>query len=137
MTKNAPPVTHRFKIDRSRWASGSRSWTTSLYNNEETDPEAAQGAMCCLGFLAESCRVQKKARAGVSYPSALPYNERGVKKLWSLLKINDPENADPKRLEKAFAEVNDAEDGGRVKREQRLTKMFREIGIQVKFSGTY
>lgn len=128
---------HKFRIDRARWACARPHG-----DNDDTALLNAQGQMCCLGFLAESCGVSAKNRLDVGYPSSLNSADvRGAKKLASLINDTYDEGGFEvkvavKHHEEDFININDHEyiDSSR---EAKLAKMFAENGIKVQFYGKY
>jgi hypothetical protein len=116
---------HKFTIDRATWRHGHQTdddfGSTALLNE--------QGMQCCIGFLAESCGVSRKALRNVPVVDDLPIN--GAGKVYSRLGIDSDVPLGQ------FYSRNDSTKGNRIQREQKLTTMFRDLGIGVKFVGKY
>lgn len=112
-----------FTIDRSRWLNGhsNKVWSETSTLCSYTDKQ------CCMGFYAEACGVPRERLKGCGALAQLFDSERA--------KIHEELSS---QLAYDFYATNDAKNMSRDKREQVLTKRFKDkLGVKVKFVGRY
>lgn len=121
--KLLPPVLHQFEIDVDRWSHG-----TKYEMVQDNALRLANGKMCCLGFLAKSCGVKVNRMLNVPHPYDL--KQFATPKMNQLCPV---EEGQYHRIK--IDNLIDANDlpGTLVERKRLITKIFRELGIVVKF----
>ena len=110
----------RFTVRRSTWVRGGEGGDAQLLNG--------QGNMCCLGFAI--CQISKcipiKQLKGAGYPDEVFKRE-------SFLTVMDDGDVADNALTTKAASINDDTSISDTVRERRLTKLFRQHNIIVKF----
>ena len=110
-------------IDRRKWKRGVGESGLLMPKDSEYP-----GQMCCLGFLARETGHSRKSISGVATPEDLCKPKKFISE--HLLKANAHNN---RRCIKLMS-VNDSEQISDTKRESTLTKLFKKIGVNVKFT---
>jgi hypothetical protein len=126
---------HSFVIDERRW----------LHNEVEELEEYEgmlrneKGKMCCLGFFAQSCGVKPKNMKGLGMPADIEPLPRKLKEL--VLEAQPPQDDDGYEeivyhpTIQDLADTNDAEGLTLFRRKQRITRLFRDLGVAVTFTN--
>src|SRR5277367_909081 len=117
-----------FTVDRSKWLRGKGPEDSSLLNQK--------GKMCCLGFYAEACGLDRKFIRHLKSPAAavtaskedFTLHKSGV--IWKTELVN--RNGDSATCYQMMA-VNDNEDIKDDVRETKLTALFKKLNIKIKF----
>jgi hypothetical protein len=116
-----------FEVDRKTWYRGKGSAHSRLLNDE--------GQMCCLGFYAVAAGLPTDAIRRAACPSDVP------RALWKtkLTSMDETVPLLPEARDTNAAHIlmrmNDVEDVADEDREKRITDLFKQIGIDVKFVG--
>ena len=108
----------KFTVDRARWVNGSTSdhMGNSALLNEE-------GNMCCVGFLALACGLtEKQINLEPAFICVSQSAQRGRKRVIDAVEESD-------------VYVTNDDHGNARSRERKLTRLFRKIGVDVKFTG--
>jgi len=140
--KTLPPLTHEFTIDEAKWIHGTLGHPSHAYSalKIDDDEDEHDGKMCCLGFLARSCKVKMMHITNVSSPDEIPIEYRTRK--FTKLMFNDdgdPSTGDEPSLKEEtqkMMSINDIEGLTLTQRKNKLTKLFRSQGIGVTFVNT-
>jgi hypothetical protein len=139
-----PKIKHRFTIDRKRWARGQHK------DPVEKNPGVMmnqRGKMCPIGFYLTSLGAEPATLKGVSRPDKpgpLAFVEK--KAPWLLKKYDriyvdgvegaismDVTTCSPDAFE--IMSLNDDSDVSSDEREQEIADLFRQNGVQVRFTG--
>lgn len=127
-----------FVIDRAKW-----------YRGKYSQLLGSRDMKCCLGFYALACGVDKKTIRGLGSPSDVvnldvcptavsvdvtrrpnvKWETRLVKRVRSKFGAKDTSITDQLMV------INDSKSIDDVKRESKITSLFKKIGIKVKFKG--
>jgi hypothetical protein len=117
-------------IDRKKWYRGLMPSRSELLRKED-------GKMCCLGFMMKECGLQDHEIQGVAYPlqlclSGVPkYNEVFQKLFHKMYNDLIDHDRDSQECTSLIA-TNDGE-MPEEKRESKLKKIFKSIGVNVLF----
>jgi len=115
----------KFTVVRKNWARGGRN--TTLLNED--------GKRCCLGFLAKECGYADRDTAMTGLPSSLV--EETGKNFWPKSIVKKSSYNDFKMLVSDtclnIIGANDDKNLQGSDREEKLTKLFGSIGIEVEF----
>src|SRR4051812_29638612 len=128
-----PPIVHTFEIVESGWLHGHRenaAEQSALKLDDESSPDFCK--KCCLGFLAISCGYSETEIYGYCEPSDLSCDD--MKPLFRQLMMEDEEDGNgPKLIIDSLMVVNDSSGMTLKKRKAKLKKLFRSIGVNVRF----
>lgn len=132
-------------IKRSKWLRGKGEQASSLLNSRS-------GKMCCLGQYAESCGIKPDQMKNLASPAELLNYLGGsefVENVNGTLVKTKPQNIEWKTklvmgkptcydntvIASVMMSTNDDDDGEFTEeaREQKLTRLFKRIGVKVKF----
>jgi hypothetical protein len=128
-----------FVVNRKNWYRGKGMRHSRLLNNANN--------MCCLGFYALACGLDKKVirniqdplnavRITESNPKAMDSQYRNVLRksevIWNT-KLVPKNREDNSVLARKLMTVNDEKELSEEKREETLTKLFKKMGVEVKF----
>lgn len=124
-----------FTVKRSGWHRGKGGTDSALLTQH--------GAKCCVGFYAEACGIRRDALYRVGEFNEIDMREVPADFLEFDLDEPEKEHSDElarfygtHRIKDPFLDVyadNDDPDVSNEEREKRLTRRFREVGIQVTF----
>jgi len=125
----------KFTVERSKWLRGIGSEHSFLLRSTD-------GKMCCLGFLGLACGLDPERITNIDSPNGIPVSSsETARKEWSktvpeaegLFReyVKDNSVVCEQLMETNDMETNDSVDESH--REKALTKLFAEIGIEVKF----
>lgn len=114
----------KFTVRRKNWLRGKGD---ALLLNEN-------GSMCCLGFLGRACGLKKKDMLELGTPEDVDIEEpdKGTQFPYSIVDKHDYFMGNT-GLCYEIIDVNDAPNLSSKEREQKLTKLFAEGGIEVTF----
>ena len=126
------------KINRQKWGVGDEGG--SLLNKDTRK-------YCCLGFFAKQVGYRDNDISEIGSPSDFvtaidepAKRTKRIEKLKPLLTVEKNNFASDNRICKNLMSVNDSKSDhykNPKKRESRITELFKQIGITVKFSGEY
>lgn len=120
-----PPPLRELIIDRKTWLRGSK---------ESYLLRPKDGKKCCLGFLAEQCGIPTEFLHGKDSPVNLVVpGKRLPHGMGFLLKRYEPGKSTDSEACRALMYVNDYQGSTLQQREQKLTEMFANHGITVRF----
>jgi hypothetical protein len=127
-----PQIVHELVIDERRWLHAEKDDPEGNYEGMLRNEE---GKMCCLGFFAQSCGVKAKDMLNLGMPADL---NRIPKKLREMaFDAEDFGDGDvdysTKDVIQDLADANDEEGLTLARRKQRITRLFRQIGVGVTF----
>lgn len=126
----------KFVVDRETWYRGKGSYHSCLLNKSNK--------MCCLGFYALACGLDKNVIRDITSPMAAvnlsngKYSEdihgqevkRKSSKIWKTKLVPKKDNS---AICRKLMIINDNKLITDEKREVKITRLFEKIGIQVKF----
>ena len=118
----------KFKVKRSKWFRGQGSDDSFLLNNE--------GQMCCLGFYSAACGIKKSYLKNEEAPGEI---NSDIQNQWQTFLLNDSDIDTEEQYKidswacTQLMKINDDENMSDTEREEKLTKLFANDGIEVKF----
>jgi hypothetical protein len=123
----------KFTIDRSKWACGPNGSTSVLGNLLRDD----DGRMCCLGFYAIACGATEKEILGRGDYEDSTIGPSTIAKLpTDLVKPLPEDTVVSSTVHDKLIRANDAKTT-RARREARIKKLFKSIGVTLRFAGRY
>jgi len=118
----------KFTVKREQWLRGGGSFDSELRN--------AEGKMCCLGFCAlQVFDYDPSDIEGVAYPHEIDdgLEEYILRNDWEKVFTLESEESDAVRYLDAIAGVNDSKLLSDDEREEKLTSLFHDAGIEIEF----
>jgi hypothetical protein len=131
-----PPVKLEVEIDRAKWLTGSyiekvkKDKGSCIESELLSETRSAKGMMCCLGFACKSLGLPQRHIAGHASPTSI-HKHRGALESVGLVNQIGENTVKCQQL----MTVNDASTMPSNKREQRIKKLGRKIGIRFTFKG--
>lgn len=120
-----------FVVDRERWYRGKGDRHSKLLNRNNKQ--------CCLGFYALACGLSEASIKGQNTPNDVICNTESCSCKsniqWKTKLIDSDIDSDKvnSQICQTLMEVNDEIELSDEERETKLTKLFKKIGIKVKF----
>jgi hypothetical protein len=109
-------------IDRTKWYRGKGDTHSRLLRADD-------GMMCCLGFYSLACGLSREDIEDISFPTSVDWSLPGEMD-WL---CGEPGDDCDYTVEVRVGNVNDSTAITDVEREQRLTALFAEHGVNVTF----
>lgn len=126
----------KFTIDRSKWICGDVEGRPKYGQGVDSELLTEEGSYCCLGMIAEQCRIPQKDLRTIPDPESIfSDNNKHVKKISFLVEKNWYGFYRNSELANRAITINDDEDLTQKERERKLKKLFKAHNIELEFVG--